>query len=257
MYFYLSKLLAPFLNLTNLLLLLIIFFSLINFFYSKKIIRVLNKTLIVFFLLICFFPIGNFGFKYLEKNYLNQSEIIRVKNIFVLAGSEDIQNTKISKKLNLNNSSERLIASVMLANRYPNAEIYFVGGDGHLIKNSIDETTVALQFYKDVGFNLDRVIFINNTTNTIENLKEIKKIIREDSENILITSAFHMKRSMMIAKNYKLKLIPYAVDFRATSYNSIITYYQRFSVSKNLSSFDTFFREIIGILAFKASYQFT
>ena len=188
---------------------------------------------------------------------MNQSEIIRVKNIFVLAGSEDIQNTKISKKLNLNNSSERLIASVMLANRYPNAEIYFVGGDGHLIKNSIDETTVALQFYKDVGFNLDRVIFINNTRNTIENLKEIKKIIREDSENILITSAFHMKRSMMIAKNYKLKLIPYAVDFRATSYNSIITYYQRFSVSKNLSSFDTFFREMIGIFAFKASYQFT
>ena len=69
--------------------------------------------------------------------------------------------------------------------------------------------------------------------------------------NILITSAFHMKRAMMISDHMNLKFIPYAVDFRSINHSSFRNYYQSFSVAANWSSFNIFFREIIGILAFK------
>ena len=57
----------------------------------------------------------------------------------------------------MNHSSERLIASVKLANEYQDSKIYFLGGDGNLVKNSVDESYVALGFYKDVGFDFSVV----------------------------------------------------------------------------------------------------
>jgi uncharacterized SAM-binding protein YcdF (DUF218 family) len=250
LYFYLSKFLAPFLNLTNLLfiLLIIIYFNNLK---TKFKFKFFLNIIIILLALISFFPLGNLGLKFLEKNYINQDKIYKLDNIVVLAGSEDIASSEMTKKLNLNSGSERLIASVRLAFDYPNSKIYYLGGDGNIIKNKINEVDVAKIFYKNIRFDLSRVHFISNTRNTIENLKAFKKINTENQSNLLITSAFHMKRSMLIAKELDLTVIPYAVDFRSITSFNILNYYQRFSVAHNLQSFNIFFREIIGILAFK------
>ena len=254
MYFYLSKILAPLLNLTNFLFFFLILGSLFNFFYPQKKIKIFVILNIILLLVISILPIGKFGLKYLEKDYLVQQELNNIDNIIILAGSENIYLTHNTKKLNLNNSSERLIASIKLANENINAKIYFLGGDGNLKKHKIDETIVAKNFYNDVAFETIRVKFISNTRNTIENLMELKKIGDLDKNNVLITSAFHMKRSMLIAKQLNIKLTPYAVDFRSGDYFSFINFYQYFSISNNLRSADLFFREFIGILAFKLFY---
>ena len=254
MYFYISKLLAPFLNLTNLLIILIIFIVIFRSLFFEKKFKYFSYLIIFIFLLISIFPIGNFGLNYLEKKYINQEEILDIDNIIVLSGSEDLQSTKITKKLNLNSGSERLIASVKLANNFKNSKIYFLGGDGYLVKNSFNEIFVAKKFYQDVNFDLNRIHFVNKTRNTYENFKEFKKIVDNEKKNVLITSAFHMQRSLLIAKKLNIKLIPYAVDYRSNNFFSIINFYQKFSVSGNLSSFDIFFREIMGILAIKLFY---
>ena len=253
MYFYLSKIFAPFLNPTNLL------FFLLIFLISKNIkLKLKFKFLFIFitfiFTFISLLPIGKIGLKYLENDYVFQKKIINVDNIFVLAGSEEMNTTKAINKLNLTNSSERLISSVKLALEYPNATIYFLGGDGHLIKNEIDEVYVAKLFFEDIGFDTTRVKFIQNTRNTIENLKALKKINIQDQSNVLITSAFHMKRSMIIANTLDIKIKPYAVDFRSSEKFNLINYYQRLSVASNWESFNIFFRELIGIFAFKLFY---
>ena len=253
MYFYFSKILAPFLKLTNFLILLIVFIFFFRNFFLRKNLRFFSYSIIVLFLSISILPIGNLGLKYLENKYINQQEFTNIENIIVLAGAENLQSTKITKKLNLNSGSERMIASVKLANEFKNSKIIFLGGDGNLIKNSIDEIYVAKKFYKDINFDLNRVHFINNTRNTYENLKEFKKIVNND-KNVLITSAFHMKRSLLIADQLNIKFIPYAVDHRSDKFFSFLNFYQSFSVSSNLSSFDIFFREILGILAINLFY---
>ncbi len=254
MYFYLSKILAPLLNLTNLIFCFIILATLLNFFYRKKIIKIFVFINVFLLLILSILPIGKFGLKYLEKDYFVQQKLNNIDNIIILAGSENTHLTHTTKKLNLNNSSERLIASVKLANEYSNAKIYFLGGDGNLKKHKIDETIVAKNFYNDVAFETMRVDFINNTRNTIENLTELKKITDLEKNNVLITSAFHMKRAMFIAKQLNIKLTPYAVDFRYGDNFSFINFYQHFSISSNLRSIDLFFREFMGILAFKLFY---
>ena len=79
----------------------------------------------------------------------------------------------------------------------------------------VGKTYVAKIFYKDLEFDLNRVKFIGGTRNTIENLTAFKKTNNFNKTNILITSASHMKRSMIIAKYLDINLIPYAVDFRS------------------------------------------
>tara|TARA_B100001123_G_scaffold428191_1_gene544728 strand:- start:280 stop:870 length:591 start_codon:yes stop_codon:yes gene_type:complete len=192
------------------------------------------------------------GLRLLENNYINKDNIKDYNNIIVLAGAESIYSTNYSKILNLNESSERLISSVELALKNKNSKIIFLGGSGYLSKTKLNEADVAKMFYKNVGFDLDRVKFVSTTRNTIENLKELKKLNINKNNDLLITSAFHMNRAMYISKKLGLNLIPYAVDFRSSGINnSIINIYQSFDISSNLYKLNVFTREILGLLAAK------
>tara|TARA_Y100001935_G_scaffold173712_1_gene143520 strand:- start:259 stop:1020 length:762 start_codon:yes stop_codon:yes gene_type:complete len=253
LYFYFSKILAPLINLTNFLFFLLTILILLNL---KKQIRFRKLIIIILFILtvISLFPLGKIGLSYLEKDYLIQKNFSEVDNIIVLSGSEDLETTKILKKLSLNDSSERLIISVKLAIENPKSTIYHLGGNGYLKKNEFNESEVAKLFYSNVGFDLNRVRFIGNSRNTIENFYSIKNENIFEKSNILITSAHHMKRAMIISKRLNMTFIPYAVDFRSIDNPSIANYYQKFSVAKNWSTINIFFREIIGIFAFKLMY---
>ncbi len=202
------------------------------------------------------------GISFLEKNYIKQEKFNKVDNIIILAGPEVPITTFKTQKLNLGDGSERLIASVKLALENPFAEIYYIGGDGKLIKTNYDETYVAKIFYKDIDFNLSRVNFIGGTRNTIENLIAFKNTNNFNKTNILITSAFHMKRSMIIAEYLDINFIPYAVDFRSNASQisnknekaSILNIYQGFDLLDNFTKFNFFVSEILGILGFKLFY---
>ena len=62
-----------------------------------------------------------------------------------------------------------------------------------------------------------------------------------------------MKRSLIISKDFGLKLIPYVVDQKTYRLSSLINIYQDFNISRNLANFNLFLREIIGIIVFKLS----
>ena len=203
------------------------------------------------FLFITILPIVNLGVKYLESDFLIQKKIKKIDNIFVLAGSENLVASKLTFKINLNDSSERLIATVKLALENPDAKIYFLGGQGLIIKNDINEAIIAKNFFSDVGFDTDRIYFVDNNKNTIENLNEIKGLNISNKKNILITSAFHMKRSIIIANELELDLIPYAVDFRSIKEDNLINSYQNFNILDNLFKFELFIRELMGIISVK------
>ena len=154
----------------------------------------------------------------------------------------------------MSGSDYRLLASVKLGNKYKNTEIYYIGGNGYLIKNDInDEINKAKKIYEELNFDITRVNFVGKSRNTIENFKEIEKLNLTDSKTVLITSAYHMKRSLIIAKDFGLQLIPYAVDPKTNRQSSLINMYQDFNISRNLANFNLFLREIIGIIVFKSS----
>jgi len=252
-YFFFSKILAPLINLTNVIFFICIISYFLKNFFFKKTFTILNYLAIFLIFAIGLLPIGKTLVYTLEKDYINKKILIDYDYIIVLAGSEDIHTTSITNKLNLNSASERLIASVKLANKKKNSKIIYLGGNGFLSKKNLSEADVAKMFYKDVGFDIERVFFIDNTRNTIENLKQLKKLnLKLENSSLLITSAFHMKRSQLISKKLSLDLTPYAVDFRSLDNSQkvgLINYYQGFSFASNLLSINLYFREFLGIIA--------
>jgi uncharacterized SAM-binding protein YcdF (DUF218 family) len=258
-YFFLSTILAPLINLTNLILLIYIISYFFKKFFFSNVFRIVNYAAIFFLILFSLLPIGKKLTNTIEKEYITSVLPAKYDYIVVLAGGEETYTTFITNKLNLNSASERLIASVRLANKKKDSKIIYLGGSGMLRNNNSNknEANVAKLFFKDVNFDLKRVIFIDNTRNTIENLKEFKKLNLQNEHNpILITSAFHMKRSLLISEKLDLNLIPYAVDFRSfedAGNDSLLNYYQRFSIVGNLQSINLYFREFLGIIAVKIS----
>jgi uncharacterized SAM-binding protein YcdF (DUF218 family) len=254
-YFFLSKILAPFFNLTNFLIFILIISYFLKKFLFKKTISFINYSTIFLLIIFSLFPIGKNLINTLEKKYIISELPDNYEYIAVLAGSEDVYTTLITNKLTLDSSAERLVASVKLANKKKNSKIIFLGGSGYLKEHTLDEADVARRFFIDVDFDLKQVIFVKDTKNTIENLKELKKLnIQHKGNLILITSAFHMDRVLLISKKLNLNLIPYAVDFRSYSgsgKDSFINYYQTFSLVGNLESLNLYFREFLGIIAVK------
>jgi uncharacterized SAM-binding protein YcdF (DUF218 family) len=235
LYYYLSKFLGPLLNPTNFLFILFIILFIFYLISKRKIILKILSLNIFLIIIVAFFPTGSLGLKYLEKDFIIKKEFKNIKNILVLSGAD-----------------ERIIASVSLAHQYPEAKVFYVGGNAYLVKNNEnDDHTIAKKFYSKLNFDMDRINFIGKSRNTIENFKEIKELDLKYSETILITSAYHMKRSMMIAKRQGLEVIPYPVNPISRSTTHLLNSYQVFDVTNNLSNFNTFFREILGIIAFK------
>lgn len=245
---------SPIINPINFFFITLLFLIIFNLKLKNNLLSKLLRINIVLLLIISFIPIGKIGIGYLEKDYIIQDSTNKIVNIIVLSGSEDFISTKKTGKLSLNTASIRLITSIDLANKYKDSTIYFIGGNGYIDKNSFSEISVAQKFYKAMNFDLNRINFVGNSRNTIENFNEIKKLYLEDDSSVLITSAFHMKRALIISKEYGINLIPYAVDYKSIKSNSLINIYQDFNVVSNLSSFNLFFREILGIIVFKIFY---
>ncbi len=226
---------GPLLNPTNFLFIILGILFIYYLISKRKIFLKILSLNIFLIIIISFLPTGSLGIKYLEKDFIFKKEYKNIKNILVLSGADD-----------------RIIASISLAYQYPDAKIFYVGGNAYLIKDiNNDDLNIAKKFYYDLNFDMDRINFIGKSRNTIENFKEIKELNLKYSETVLITSAYHMKRSMMIAEKQGVKVIPYPVNPISGSTTPLLNSYQVFDVTNNLSKFNTFFREILGIIAFK------
>ena len=254
-YFYLSKILSPFLSIINILFLFLIINIILYFFFKKKIIKNLILISFIVIFIIGFFPVGSFFLKSIEKKYYEQIKLEDVDAIAVLAGDINITQTSKFNKIHFNKySSDRIVNFVKLSNIYKDAKLIYVGGKPMLNnKNLISEIEAAKLFFKNINFNLNNVVFLSESRNTIENIKSLKKFLKNNNyKNILlVTSAFHMDRVLLIAKKMDLKILPYAVSFLTNDKQHFLNIWQSLNISNNFSSFDLYFKELLGSLAVK------
>ena len=76
------------------------------------------------------------------------------------------------------------------------------------------EATVAQKFYEQIGMEASRIIFERESRNTSENALFSKALIKPAPGEtwVLVTSAFHMPRSVGIFCQAGWPVIPYPVD---------------------------------------------
>jgi uncharacterized SAM-binding protein YcdF (DUF218 family) len=144
---------------------------------------------------------------------------------------------------------DRVIATAALAHRYPNARIIYSGGSANLISDDAKEADYALAVFESLGIPKARLTMERRSRNTRENAEFSKAIAAPKSNErwLLVTSAYHMPRSIGLFRNAGFAVEPYPVDWRTGGRSDLLTFLP-FAVD-GLERTDTGIREWIGLVA--------
>ena len=250
MSFYLSKIIWLILNPFNIFIFITLLSIFLYFVKLRRLSLIIFLINFVFIALISFLPIGSYLIYNIEKeyhSYIQPPE--QVDGILILGGATNPILYNEYDQISLNGSSERLVESVFIIKKFDKAKVIFSGGSGIVNRPDFDHAQVAKSFYKKIGIEIDRIIFEDNSRNTYENIIYSKKIANPKlNENwLLITSASHMKRALLIADKNNWKLIPYAVDFKYIKDFKLIP---NLKLLTNLISFQHGSREWLGLVSY-------
>jgi uncharacterized SAM-binding protein YcdF (DUF218 family) len=171
--------------------------------------------------------------------------------IIVLGGSFDTVVAPVRGEVSLNEAAERLTAIADLARRYPSARIAFSGGSGRLIYGGASEADLALRLLQSFGIPRDRVVLDNKSRDTDENARFTKELLnpKPGERWLLVTSAYHMPRSVGAFRHAGFPVEAYPVDWRTRGASDL---WRPFSnVGDGLRRTDTAAREWIGLLVYR------
>ena len=250
MSFYLSKILWLIVNPFNIFIFITLFTMFLYFINIRRLSLIIYLINFIFIALISFLPIGSYLTYIIEKEFHTNTKFPdQVDGILILGGATNPLLFKEFDQISLNGSAERLVESVMIIRKFEKAKVIFSGGSGIVNRSDLGHSQVAKLFYKKMGVDINKIFFEDKSRNTHENIIYSKKIAKpKKNENwLLITSAFHMKRALLIAEKNNWKLIPYAVDFKNIK-NFKLT--PNFNLLENLNSFHLGIHEWLGLVSY-------
>jgi uncharacterized SAM-binding protein YcdF (DUF218 family) len=121
-----------------------------------------------------------------------------------------------------NSSADRFIEALKLLTTGKVTHILISSGNGNLIHGNFAEADWVQTQLKQLNVPDSCVLIENRSRNTIENAAFSKIILNKSHLQppyILVTSAFHMRRSLNIFKKTKLDVIPYPCNYMAGENN--------------------------------------
>ena len=196
-------------------------------------------------------PIGPVAVNWYEDRF--QKPDIKSKPIdgIIVLGGVISPGLSISRnELSFGSATERLIAFADLAKEHPNAKLVFTGGSGDPFNPQLSEAKMIQPLLKELGMDLDRIVFETESRNTVENAEmTYQKLKPQHEENwLLVTSAFHMPRAVGCFRRVGWNIIPYPVDY-GTMADADLPALQ-FNFTQGLNYLNAATHEAIGLLMY-------
>ena len=150
-------------------------------------------------------------------------------------------------------NADRFISAVELYKRNKIKKILISGGSGKLMRPEEREAVILTETLKQMGVNENDIIQENKSRSTYENAKYTAEILKAQypkGKFMLITSSFHMRRSIMCFKKQELPVTPFPVDQQ--SGEDILTPDKIIIPdAENFIKWTTVIHEWVGIVAYK------
>lgn len=148
----------------------------------------------------------------------------------------------------LGEAAERMTVPVGLIRQHPKLALVFSGGEGRLLTTGVTESALALAFYQQQGLDTAKLQLEDGSRTTRENAHKVAKLLGKRCQEpwLLVTSAWHMPRSMAEFEAVGCKVTPYPVDFR-TGESTPLTEY---SLAHSLLRWQTALHEWLGLLVY-------
>jgi len=219
----------------------------------QRVSRSLLASNALLLLLIGFFPVGEWLIAPLENRFTTNAALpSEVDGIVVLGGALSPRLSNIWQQSELNGGADRLTNFLYLARLYPSAQLVFTGGNGTITEQEFKEAEMAQILFDQLGLAERAIIFESESRNTSENARHSKELVTpENNENwLLVTSAFHMPRSIGVFCQEQWLVQPYPVDHYSQKGNLLRL---NFSFSSNLSVLRIAVREWVGLVAYRIS----
>jgi len=142
---------------------------------------------------------------------------------------------------------------LQLARRYPQARIVFTGGSANLIQEPVSEAPIAGDLLQDFGTPASRIVLEGDSRTTAENAEFTRKLVspKPGERWLLVTSAFHMPRSIGAFRKAGFDVEAYPVDWRTRGWADALMPFT--SLSAGLARTDVAIHEWIGLVAYWVS----
>ena len=214
--------------------------------------RKLAATTLVLLALAAFSPLGNLLLYPLESRFPPWDPSRGAPDgIIVLGGSVDTDLSAAHQTPAVLHAADRLLAPAALARRFPNARIVFTGGSANLVATDAKEADYSVPILESTGIAKERLIVERESRNTYENAIFTKRLAgpKPGERWLLVTSAYHMPRSMGIFRKAGFEVEAYPVDWRMGGRDDLFSFTN--VGADGLGRTDVAMREWIGLLAYR------
>lgn len=160
---------------------------------------------------------GGLMLRPLEDRFTKPSELPeKIDGIIVLGGAFEGGVNLGRGGYELNDAADRMTEAAILALRYPDARLLVAGGSGRILRDRAGDGDIAPQFFEKLGIPRDRLILETESRNTAENTVNAAEIagVRPGETWVLVTSAFHMPRSVGLFRKAGWPVVPWPTDYR-------------------------------------------
>jgi uncharacterized SAM-binding protein YcdF (DUF218 family) len=170
--------------------------------------------------------------------------------VIVLGGVIDPEVSAVRGQVELDSSAERVLALLTLARRFPTARILFAGGSGNLVMEPVAETRFAKALLAQFAMTGDRFLFEEESRTTYENARNSFELLKPKpgERYLLVTSSFHMPRSIGAFRRVGFEVEAFPVDWRTRGWRDAMLPFDR--ASAGLSRADVAIHEWTGLLVY-------
>ncbi|ABD88880.1 YdcF family protein [Rhodopseudomonas palustris] len=171
--------------------------------------------------------------------------------VIVLGGSIDAEVSTARNALELDASAERIVVMLQLARRFPDARIVFSGGSANLLQAPVAEAPIAGRLLHSFGIAPERIVLEDRSRTTAENAAFTRALVTPAAGErwLLVTSAFHMPRSIAAFRAVGFDVEAYPVDWRTRGWIDAAMPFDR--LSAGLARTDVAVHEWVGLIAYR------
>jgi len=159
----------------------------------------------------------------LEDRFVRPAEPTHIDGIVVLGGGMDGEVDSVRHGWEFNQSGDRMVEALRLALTHPEAKVVIAAGPAALAPEQEPEAYAALRFFTAFGIAANRLVLDDKSRNTEENAQFAKALAGAAPGQVwlLVTSAFHMPRSVGLFSKAEFAVVPWPADYLASGAEGI------------------------------------
>lgn len=203
---------------------------------------------VVAFVVLGLSPTGLWLMRTLETRFPADPLTAAPTDIVVLAGAEALRESAERGEAEFSAAADRVIAGAALARRFPEARLWIVGGVRRPGLPRYDAEWTR-DLWLSLGVPAGRIVTITDTLDTCGNAAGVAGRPHGPAV-LLVTSAFHMPRSVACFRAAGIEPRPYPVDLRSQTPRAVTDWFGA-DVGGNMERADLALHEWIGLAYYR------